>query len=414
MKSILNSFILLGALQGFIVCALLRSSARRHPDGAQSKRLLAALIFFLALACLNLYVYELPWLQDTPIGNLLSAIIPLVIVMPVGPLIYFYIRSCLEPEFRMSRKYRPHFYSVVIDLFQHAAAVLFIIGLVTGLLVRGKNYHFGDFIDYYDQYADIPRWLSLVVYLWISARYLAKVKVTAAAGGRQQSAAGGQKQAATGAPLTEALAWPRTMLRVLIAFSLLWLVFLVPYELPRYSDALINRFDWYPLYLPIVLLIYWLGIKGYFISYRANPVPGAAPAPGKIPGSRPALPPEVAGPVVLALKKAMEEARLWLDPGLSLTLLAQHCGIAPKTLSAVLNQHLEKTFNEFVNEYRIDAVKERLRQPESRALTIAGLAYECGFNSLPTFQRAFKSITGLTPKEYISKNALPLEKADKL
>jgi AraC-like DNA-binding protein len=394
MIAILKSLILLGALQGFIVCALLRFSARRHPEGAQSKRLLAALIFFLALACLNLYIYELPMMQDTPIGNLLSAIIPLVIIMPVGPLIYFYIRSCLEPEFRMSRKYRPHFYSVVIDLFQHAAAVLFIIGLITGLLLRGKNYHFGDFIDYYDQYADIPRWLSLVVYLWISARYLAKARVTA-----------------TGALRTEALAWPRTVLRVLIAFSLLWLVFLIPYELPRYSDALINRFDWYPLYLPIVLLIYWLGIKGYFISYRANPVPGTAPTPGKAPGSRPALPPEIAGPVVLALKKAMEEARLWLDPGLSLTLLAQHCGIAPKTLSAVLNQHLEKTFNEFVNEYRIDAVKERLRQPQSRELTIAGLAYECGFNSLPTFQRAFKSITGLTPKEWMLKNAQPLIKS---
>jgi hypothetical protein len=34
---------------------------------------------------------------------------------------------------------------------------------------------------------------------------------------------------------------------------------------------LISRFGWYPLYLPIVLLIYWLGIKGYFISYRPAP-----------------------------------------------------------------------------------------------------------------------------------------------
>ena len=32
-------------------------------------------------------------------------------------------------------------------------------------------------------------------------------------------------------------------------------------------------------------------------------------------------------------------------------------------------------------------------------------AYECGFNSLPTFQRAFKSITGLTPKEFLQKSA---------
>lgn len=398
MTGILHSLILLGALQGFIVCALLVSSARRRPEGAQSKRLLAALIFFLALACLNLYIYELPWLQNTPIGNLLAAIIPLVIVMPVGPLIYFYIRSCLEPEFRMRRKYRVHFYSVVVDLFQHASALVFIIGLITGLLHRGKNYHFGDFIDYYDQYADIPRWLSLVIYLGVSARYLKKAGKTAAGA-----------------------AWPRKLLRVFIAFSILWLIFLVPYELPRYSDALIDRFDWYPLYLPVVLLIYWLGVKGFFISFRAVPAPETAlgsvetaSGTGKSSGVRPALLPEVTGPVVLALRKAMEEDRLWLDPGLSIALLARHCRIAPKTLSAILNQHLEKTFSEFVNEYRIEAVKERLLQPESRELTIAGLAYECGFNSLPTFQRAFKSITGLTPKEWLQKSAPPLEKEEKL
>jgi AraC-like DNA-binding protein len=46
-----------------------------------------------------------------------------------------------------------------------------------------------------------------------------------------------------------------------------------------------------------------------------------------------------------------------------------------------------------------------LLRPESRSLTIAGLAYECGFNSLPTFQRAFKAMLGYSPKEFLSKNA---------
>lgn len=314
MTGILHSLILLGALQGFIVCALLVSSARRRPEGAQSKRLLAAIIFFLALACLNLYIFELPWLQNTPIGNLLSAVIPLVIIMPIGPLIYFYIRSCLEPEFRMSRKYRVHFYSVIIDLFQHIAALLFIIGLITRL-IRNNVYPFGSFLDAYDQYADIPRWLSLVIYLGVSARYLARAgKIVASEElGRAQAAGLGQAEAA-GLDRTEALAWPRTLLRVFFAFSILWLVFLVPYELPRYSNALIDRFDWYPLYLPVVLLIYWLGIKGLFISFRAVPAPEIAPGSAgtasgadKVSGVRPALLPEVIGPVVLALKRAMEE-----------------------------------------------------------------------------------------------------------
>jgi AraC-like DNA-binding protein len=80
--------------------------------------------------------------------------------------------------------------------------------------------------------------------------------------------------------------------------------------------------------------------------------------------------------------------------------------VAPKTLSIVLNQHLGSSFTDYVNHYRIDAVKERIVRPESRRLTIAGLAYECGFNSLPTFQRAFKAITGMSPRQYMYRNSL--------
>ena len=58
------------------------------------------LILLLALACLNLYLFETPGLLDTPVGNILSALVPLVIVMPVGPLVYSYVRSCYEPKFR--------------------------------------------------------------------------------------------------------------------------------------------------------------------------------------------------------------------------------------------------------------------------------------------------------------------------
>ena len=198
-------------------------------------------------------------------------------------------------------------------------------------------------------------------------------------------------------------AWVKTFVRVFTAFAILWLVFLVPYELPRYGDWLIDRFDWYPLYLPIVLLIYWLGVKGYFISYRPSWTGDASPAVGSVP-PKAALSPGIVVPAIESLRKAMEQDRLWLDPTLSLAGLARHCGIASKTLSAVLNQHLQSSFNTFVNEYRIAAFKDRLLEPESRELTIAGLAYDCGFNSLPTFQRAFKSLTGVTPKEYLQKN----------
>ena len=373
-----NTLILLGALQGFIVSALLVASARRRPAERVSRRLLAVLIFLPALACLNLYFSELPAFTSSWQWNLVSAILPFVIVMPVGPLVYFYVRSCVEPDFQLSKRYRPHFYSIGIDLFQHVASIFFVIALLTRL-IPNNSYPFGVFLDYYDQYADIPRWLSLTIYLILATRYLKH---------RDQRSS-----------------WPRNFVRVFWAFAILWLVFLIPYELPRYTNVLLDRLDWYPLYLPLVVMIYWLGFNGYFISFRAETgTAGEKKAAGK-----PPIADEKAALVIQALKKSMEQEKLWLNPDLNLGMLAEHIGVAPKLLSFVLNQNMHLAFNEFVNGYRVNAVRERMLQPESREFTIAGLAYDCGFNSLPTFQRAFRSVTGMSPKEYLAKQVLPME-----
>jgi AraC-like DNA-binding protein/uncharacterized membrane protein YgcG len=399
----LNTLVLLGALQGFIVCGLLVSSARRRPAERTSRRLLASLVFFIALACLDVYLIHFSFWTSTMIGAILSAVLPLIIVMPMGPLIYFYTRSCVEPQFRLRRRDRRHFYPVVVDLLGHVAVLFFIAGLLLGLIPRNGSLssHFGSWLDDYDQYSDIPRWISLTIYLVLATRFLRRA--AGGSGSAMGSAAAGGGVSAGGfaaAGGSRDVRWPRAFLRVLWAFDLFWLLFLVPYELPRIGDELINRFDWYPLYLPMVAIIYYLGVKGYFISYRGEQVPTGMAGEDKKGGV--VIAGERLEHLIGVLRKSMEEERLWLNADLNLSKLAQHCGAAPKLLSVVLNQYMDTTFNEFVNGYRIDAVKEQLRRPESKELTIAGLAYECGFNSLPTFQRAFKATTGMSPREYLA------------
>lgn len=358
---LLKTIVLLGALQGLIVSGLLRASCRFRTEERVSRRLLTALIFWIALACLNLYLNHEPFWTDTLAGNILAAVIPLVVVMPLGPLIYFYIRSCEEPDFRLTRRRRRHFISVVIDLFQHGFLLLFLIAIIARLISTNK-YPVGTWEDYYDQYADIPRWISLTIYLGMASRYLK--------GRRREFVSPDQKD-------MRRISWLRTLLRVFWAFDLIWLAHLIPYELPKIGDELIDRFDWYPLYIPMVAIIYFLGAKGYFISTGHRKLP-APKAPDKKP-AQVSIPEEKLGQVIQALRKSMEDDQIWLDSDL----------------------HLGTSFTGYVNRYRIDEVKERIVLPESRRLTIAGLAYECGFNSLPTFQRAFKAITGMSPKEYI-------------
>ncbi|MCC6290241.1 MAG: helix-turn-helix domain-containing protein [Chitinophagaceae bacterium] len=57
----------------------------------------------------------------------------------------------------------------------------------------------------------------------------------------------------------------------------------------------------------------------------------------------------------------------------------------------------QKTFVEFVNDIRISHACKLLTEGES---PIAGLSYDCGFNSLSNFNRIFKEVKGVSPREY--------------
>lgn len=370
LSQFLNTIILLGSLQGFIICTLLYFNKINR----QSNRLLAKLIFLIALAGLKVYMNTGNWYSIIPYAGIIDAFVPLIIIMPIGPLIFFYIQSYTDQSFTITKKRRVHFYPIIIDFVPQLIAVIYVIGLLSGIF-KNNNAAWGGFIDTYNIYADIPRWLSITLYVGLSARYL-KNKVPVVEDGR--------------------IKWLQQFVRIFQIFQVIWLLFLIPYVIPRYTNKLLDAVDWYPIYVPLAVLVYWLGIKGYIMSYRQA-------ATEKKQNNT--LQTDIVEKTVLALRKAMDGDKLYLNPELDLSILSQHTGIAHKIISTVLNQHMHKSFNEFINEYRINEVKERLLQPESKKLTIAGIAYECGFNSLPTFQRAFKTIIGLSPKEFILKNA---------
>jgi AraC-like DNA-binding protein len=156
--------------------------------------------------------------------------------------------------------------------------------------------------------------------------------------------------------------------------------------------------SYFPVIIPLAILIYWLGLKGYLHTKSS----GQNPATAKTKTNKVAVPAVTVENTIVALRKAMEEDQLYLDPELNLDKIVAYSGIDQKTISYVLNQHLLQSFNTFVNSYRIKAVKQRLRENPSSHLTLTGIAFECGFNSQATFQRTFKQFTQLTPSAYIS------------
>lgn len=102
--------------------------------------------------------------------------------------------------------------------------------------------------------------------------------------------------------------------------------------------------------------------------------------------------------ILSSLNEVMRDQQLYLNPNLTLTLLAKKVGNLQTTVSQVINDNLGKSFNLYINEYRIQYAKELLVR-ESH-LNMELVAERSGFNSNSTFFAAFRKITGQTPASY--------------
>lgn len=104
--------------------------------------------------------------------------------------------------------------------------------------------------------------------------------------------------------------------------------------------------------------------------------------------------------ILSKLYSLMESDQPYLESELDLPALADMVYVSSHKLSQVINEYLNKNFFDFVNEYRIQKVKEHLTDPGNNQFKIISLAYDSGFNSKSTFYNFFKKIEGVTPAQY--------------
>lgn len=367
-SQILLAVILTGAIHGFISASLLlRSSATRS-----SNFFLSVLILLIALSNLNIFLLYQSW---SPRWQALGDVLPLIIYMPVGPLLYFYTRTSLYPDRQLTSGLRIHFVPVIFDLLPYIVAACLHIGILTNREATDR------FIDSYNVFVDVPRWISISVYLGLSWKIYRQAKGNLGAAKRI-----------------------RYTLLPFTIFQVIWLIFLGIYLVPQYQDTLLQSAGWFPVYIPLSALIYWMGIQ----AFRSSVHPVAATViPDDVPAAVPAfIPDEKTEAAVAILKQVMEEGHLYLNPVLTLAVVAEHTGLPPKVISSVLNQYLQISFNEFVNRYRVLAFQQKIILEGMQQYTIGGVAQQCGFNSQATFQRVFKQVTGQSPTEFMKSRSV--------
>jgi AraC family transcriptional regulator len=81
----------------------------------------------------------------------------------------------------------------------------------------------------------------------------------------------------------------------------------------------------------------------------------------------------------------------------SMTGLATEAGVHPAHLASVFRRFHRTTIGEFVQQLRIEAAGEMLRQPET---PLSELALQLGFADQSHFSRIFRRWTGMTPKTW--------------
>ncbi|WP_291558848.1 two-component regulator propeller domain-containing protein [Bacteroides sp.] len=106
------------------------------------------------------------------------------------------------------------------------------------------------------------------------------------------------------------------------------------------------------------------------------------------------------------LTSVMTEEKLFVNPKLKISDLAEKMGVHSYKLSYLFNQHMQCSFYDYINDYRVLEFKKLIEKGEHKSYSINALMEKCGFTSRSTFFRYFKKNTGMTPNEYISSSGI--------
>ena len=106
--------------------------------------------------------------------------------------------------------------------------------------------------------------------------------------------------------------------------------------------------------------------------------------------------------------RSMEEDNLFLNPHLTLDELAQHIGTNRTQLSTCINRITHNNFNSWLAWYRVNYLLERysLANQQGSKSILEDFYEEAGFASRSSFYRQFKSVTGLTPTQFVKQQSL--------
>lgn len=279
--------------------------------------------------------------------------VPLQFSLALGPLIYFYVLKITRPDYQFQWKDLWHFSPMLMELGLQFVQIVWLNPVLSSLAFA-----------------------SVLIYLYRCHILIENFY-------SQQKFSDGDRR-------RHELRW---LHKLLIAFGALWLLW-VPLVAAGYFYQLNAS-----AYLLLMSMMIWIAARAFLRQEI-----GLATDTTSV--LKPLLPAELKQKAIW-LKRTVKDNRYYEDPELSLSSLAEKLELTSHELSRIINTGLKKSFNDFVNEYRVQAAAKKMKDPAFDHITLLGIAYESGFNSQSSFNRIFKQSTGKSPVEY--KNELKKE-----
>ena len=196
------------------------------------------------------------------------------------------------------------------------------------------------------------------------------------------------------------LEWLR---KLVIIFGLVWTLLISITVIHHVFNLFSLVFCTDSLFLALsvfVIIIGYLGLKQKLIIENEFREQQTMIAKGEIKYSGSTLKEEDSNKYAEQLSTFMLSEKPYLDPGLTLPQLATQINISSHHLSQIINEKFNLNFFEYINQFRVDEIKARIKDPKYQSFSFLGIALDSGFNSKSAFNRMFKKFTGQTPSQY--------------
>lgn len=100
------------------------------------------------------------------------------------------------------------------------------------------------------------------------------------------------------------------------------------------------------------------------------------------------------------IEQLFTQEQIFTDPSLTIKSISERLFKPEYLVSLSVNTYFKQSFPELLNFYRIQYASSLIESNTYKNLSIEGIAYESGYNSISAFYRAFKNLKGVTPTQF--------------